>query len=265
MNIIRQIADRIYADYLMPSRLGEYQKLLEASLQAGYEHLTVHQYYTRIKANTLSQHKVFIHRHDIDTDPGTARMMFAIEKKLGIHSTYYFRLSTLDIPLMKEIHDFGSEASYHFEEIASFCKEKRLKTRKDVIQHLPSIREQFIQNFQKIEKLSGIKLHTVASHGDFVNRKLGLTNQLIIEGEAQRTTLGIDCETYDDLLMKNLDLYVSDRPYPTYCSHRNILDAIGTYNTICMLTHPRHWRTNWYINTKDNLIRFYEGLKYSLA
>jgi hypothetical protein len=264
MNIIRRIANRIYADYLMPSRLGEYQKLLEASLQAGYEHLTIQQYYTRIKEKTLNHRKTFIHRHDIDTDTETARMMFAIEKKLDIHATYYFRLSTLDVQLMKEIHDFGSEASYHFEEIASFCKERNLKTRADVIQYLPLIREQFSRNFRNVEKLSGIKLHTVASHGDFVNRKLGIANHLITEGEAQRNTLGIECETYDDLLIKSFDLYVSDKPYPIYYSHDNIFDAIGTYNTICMLTHPRQWRTNWYVNTKDNLIRLYEGLKYSL-
>mgnify|MGYP006145381963 CR=1 FL=1 len=64
---------------------------------------------------------VLVHRHDIDTDLPTARRMFALEQKHGVRASYYFRLSTLDFGLMRDIERYGSEASYHYEEIATYA------------------------------------------------------------------------------------------------------------------------------------------------
>ncbi len=44
----------------------------------------------------------------------TAKKFFEIENKYNVKASYYFRLSTLDYKFMKEIHEYGSEASYHF-------------------------------------------------------------------------------------------------------------------------------------------------------
>jgi hypothetical protein len=70
---------------------------------------------------------VLVHRHDIDSDLRTARKMFALEVKHGVQASYYFRLSTLDYGFMRDIEAAGGEASYHYEEVATYAKRHRLR------------------------------------------------------------------------------------------------------------------------------------------
>jgi hypothetical protein len=69
-----------------------------------------------------------------------------------------------------------------------------------------------------IEKESTIKIQSVAVHGDFVNRELGVINNVITDDLSLRKEPGIKCEAYDSILMNLFDLYISDKPYPTYYS-----------------------------------------------
>ena len=262
MGKLTTIKNRIYSDYLMPSRLGEYEKIIKQLCNDGYEHVTFREYKKLLKIGLETNKKYFINRHDIDTDVATAKEFFKIEKKYNIKASYYFRLSTLDFDFMKEIEAYGSEASYHFEEIAQYAKDNHLKTKDAVITHMTQIKEQFILNFQMIEDNLGFKLHTVCSHGDFVNRKLKIVNNEITKDEKLRNELGIQCETYDKEIMNSFDIYVSDKPYPYFYSPKPLVEFIGNQNIICMLSHPRQWRTAPIINTIDNLKRAYEGLKW---
>src|SRR6185436_15562769 len=149
---------RIYSDYLMKNRFGLYRAILETALKKGYEHLSLIQFYDLIKKNGLSPgRKTFVLRHDIDSDVNAATLFFDIEKSLGVKSSYYFRLSTLDINLMKQIHQYGSEASYHYEELATYCKQNKIKHNDEVSAHLNFIKEKFKQNFLRIENQLGYK------------------------------------------------------------------------------------------------------------
>jgi hypothetical protein len=163
---------------------------------------------------------------------------------------------------MKEIETFGSEASYHFEEIASFCKRNKITTKSEALSKIEKIKEEFIFNFKQLESDLGYKLETVASHGDFVNRKLKLINNEITNDTLVRKQLNISCEAYDEFLHDSFDAYISDKPHPIYYSPENIFDVIGKANVICMLTHPRQWETNFWVNTKDNILRAIEGFKF---
>lgn len=72
-------------------------------------------------------------------------------------------------------------------------------------------------------------------------------------------------ETYDDIAMKNVTFRTSDTIYPRFDTNGKVEDAIlKNEKVIYFLTHPRHWRSNFYINTKDNLFRLYEGLRWKL-
>ena len=260
MGKLTTIKNRIYNDYLMPSRLNEYETVLRTLNQEGYKHITFREYKKLLDTDNLDG-RYFINRHDIDTDIATAKEFFKIEKKYNAKASYYFRLSTLDFKFMKEIEDYGSEASYHFEEIAQFCKDNHIKSRDEVINRLDDIKKIFIENF-KIIKNGGMQLQTICSHGDFVNRKLQITNNEITKDENLRKELGIICETYDKDLMDSFEIYVSDKQYPIFYSPDSIFNYIGEKDTICMLTHPRQWRTNFIINTIDNLKRIYEGFRW---
>lgn len=265
MGIIKSLYNRIYADYLMPSRLKEYEKIITTSLSEGYTHITLRDYYQSLIEGTLTEKRYFIHRHDIDTDLRTTKKMFEIEKKHNVHTTYYFRMSTITPKLMKEIEAFGSEASYHFEEIASFCKKNNINSKEKALSKLDIIKEEFIKNTQQLEQKLGYKFKTVASHGDFVNRKLSLINNEITKDNSVRDKAKIVAEAYDSILHNSFDAYISDKPYPKYYSPNNIFSEIGKSDVICMLSHPRQWETNFWVNTKDNILRLIEGIRFRLS
>ncbi len=263
MGKLRSVFHRVYSDYFMPSRLGEYENIIKELVSNGYEVISFREYCQRYENNHLRKgDKIFISRHDIDTDIKTAKEFFDIEKKYNVQASYYFRLATLDTEFMKAIESYGSEASYHFEEIAQYCKDNRISEEQEVFKNMEAIRLIFERNFLRIERKIGIKIKTVCAHGDFVNRALGIVNNEITKDIKLRQRLGISFEAYDKEIIENFDAYISDTMYPTFYKPESIFNVIGKHNVICMLTHPRHWRTNFWVNTLDNLRRLYEGVKW---
>lgn len=65
---------------------------------------------------------LIILRHDVDSDPVTAREMWRIEKQLSLRATCYFRLPTLDVNFMKELEAEDGEAGAEAKFIAWPCE-----------------------------------------------------------------------------------------------------------------------------------------------
>ena len=259
---MNQVFNRLYSDYFMPSRLRQYNALVLEAKNAGYWQTSVRTYFKSRGKTTGSGKKIIVHRHDIDTDVRTARKIFNIEKKHGIQSSFYFRLATLDFDFMREIEAYGSEASYHYEEIADFAKKNHIKSADEIRGRLAEIREQFFSNYDYIEKKLGTKLETVASHGDFANRRLNVINRELLNDQKLRARCGIACESYDAALLDSFDIYISDRPHPQYYHPISPFSAIDRYQRICFLTHPVQWETNWIESTKHNVRRLVDELKW---
>lgn len=259
---MKKVLDRLYSDYAMPSQLAAHESVICAAADAGYAQVSVRDFFAQLNHRKDTARCTLVHRHDIDTDLRTARKLFEIEQRHNVRSTYYFRLSTLDIPLMREIEDYGSEASYHYEELATFAKRHRIREPADVLRRLPEIKEEFVTNFHSIEQRLGRKMTTVASHGDFANRALNLQNTVILGDPKVRSSCGITCEAYDQSLMKNTDIYISDRPHPQYFYPKPPKDALGRHERIYLLTHPRQCETNWRANTRENISRLYQSLMW---
>lgn len=253
---------RLYCDYLMPSQLPAYEEVVRVAHQAGYTQTSVRGYFDLVRADRCPSDKVIVHRHDIDTDLRTTRKLFDIERKHGIRSSYYFRLSTLDFTLMREIEEYGSEASYHYEELATYAKKHKIKDPAALRNRMPEIRADFVANFSRIEQRLGKKMRTVASHGDFANRRLQVYNTEILADQQLRENCGIACEAYDRALLDSIDIYIADRPAPQYYHPSSPFEALRGQRRICLVTHPRQVETNWKDNTKDNLFRFYQGLAW---
>ena len=109
---MRQILHRLYADFFMPSRLREYRDFFVAALRLGYQVFSIRDFWSVLQTEGVQAGKKYlILRHDIDTDTATAKLMWLIECALGIRSSYYSRLSTLDVTFMREIERIGGEAS----------------------------------------------------------------------------------------------------------------------------------------------------------
>lgn len=262
MKATSTLLNRLYADYLMPSRLDVFENIIVAARDSGYTQTSVRDFWEILRSGQPVPDRVLLRRHDIDTDLRTTRKLFEIEKKHGVRSSFYFRLSTLDLELMHEIEAYGSEASYHYEELATFAKRSHIKEPLLLMKQLAGIRGEFLDNFRRIERQLGRKIRTVASHGDFANRHLKLNNTEVLNDAQLRADCGIECETYDSVLIRQFDIYISDCPAPRYYRPVHPIDAIGRYPRIYMVTHPRQCATNWTVNTKDNFLRMYEALRW---
>ncbi|MCG8448716.1 MAG: hypothetical protein MI725_03925, partial [Pirellulales bacterium] len=110
-----------------------------------------------------------------------------------------------------------------------------------------------------------LPMQTVASHGDFVNRKLGLCNWEITKDRELRAELKIELEAYDEHGAPIIQARCSDAPYPQFWTPENPIAAIQQrLSCVYLLVHPRHWRANRAVNLGDTIVRAWQGLHYSV-
>jgi hypothetical protein len=253
---MKALVARLYGHYLMPSRLPEYRRIVQRAQGLGYVQLSLRDLVTRLPHERPDCY--LVHRHDIDSDVRTARKIFAIEREYGVTASYYFRLSTLDRAFMREIEDYGSEASYHYEEIADYAKRHHLKDAAALRARLDEIRQLFLANARQVGTLLGQTPVTVASHGDFVNRRLNIINCELLSDPAVRAASGVRYDAYDADVLSLFDAYISDRPPPRFYAPCPISQVLGRAKRICLLTHPVQWETNWRENSRMDWRRLIE-------
>lgn len=262
--ILESIWNRIYDDFLMPSGLASYRRLLESALRAGFDTVSIERFWQLIVAGNVDPaRRYLILRHDIDTDSRTAAEMWEIERSLGIAGSYYFRLSTLDLGLMKRIASGGGEVSYHYEELAAVAKEHRLHDRESVLRRMPEIQDRFRRNLETLREATGLSMRVVASHGDFVNRRVRLPNYVLLIDPRMRRLADIDLEVYDDAFLRNVSHKHSDTGHPWHESASDIgsmLDA--RVPVLYVLVHPRNWQARRPENAIDDLRRLKEGVMF---
>lgn len=146
----------------MDFTLDKYTELVKTFRSKGFAFWTFEQYCTR---KDSTPEKMVIMRHDVDKKPENALVMARIESEAGIKATYYFRESTFDENVVREIAGLGHEIGYHYE------------TYSDCDGHIGDAIELFKDNLEKIRKIYDVK--TISMHGspmsDCDNRDLWLT------------------------------------------------------------------------------------------
>ncbi len=256
---------RIHADFLMPSRLGEFARLLETALHADYEVMGIQRFWRERAPSEEGSERRFVLRHDVDTDPGTAAALWQIERGLGIAGSWFFRLSTRDTALMAAIALSNGEVGYHYEELATIAKERRLRTRDEALAALPEARDRFRANLAELRVATGLPLRVAASHGDFANRHVGVPNWTLLADRSFRDEVGIDLEGYDADLLARMPLRSTDTAPPRRWVAEDPLAAIGRGEPVVYaLVHPRHWRVARAINARDDVARIIDGVRYRL-
>lgn len=96
--------------------LHTYQRLLLTFRQAGYVLLSFEEYLT----SSVLPERFVILRHDIDKRAAQALKMATLEHEMGVHASYYFRVSsdTNQPHVICQIADWGFEIGYHYEDMA---------------------------------------------------------------------------------------------------------------------------------------------------
>jgi hypothetical protein len=251
-----RLAGRLYGDYLLPSRLREYELLLSLALAAGYETLPLGEF----AAGSAAPERVLLVRHDIDADIPTAARMWAIEKRLGIRGTWFFRLRTWDDALIAEIAAAGSEVGYHYEELATLALRRGARTEQAALALVDEARDLLRVDLEALRQRSGLPLRTLASHGDFANRVTGVPNRVLLDDAALRAELAIELEAYDERLTARFGARSSDRGYPKLWVPSDPADAIrGGAGVVEILIHPRPWGAAPLTNARLDLARIRDG------
>lgn len=249
---IKTILYRIYNDYFMKNRYGVYDDLINKLLENGYQFIRISEY-----KKLYDSGKHVIIRHDIDSDVKIARKMFEIEKKYNVKSTFYFREKTLDDNLIKDIIDYGSEFGYHYEEIATYVKKNKIKNREKIVKDMPIIKRQFDSNLKSIEIRYNTTIKSVAAHGDFINRKYNITNNMIFDEKSHSNVI----EAYDKRIEGKLDARISDDFGPRYWKPQVPEKIIGENNNILILVHTRYWNKSPIERFKEDACRLIEGIR----
>jgi hypothetical protein len=163
--------------------------------------------------------------------------------------------------LAQKIAAHGSEVGYHFEEIASVAKRLGLGSKPQIDAHLDLIRNEFRNNFLGFRARAGVTLRTVASHGDFINRRIGVPNQYLLT-DALLDELGI-VDGYDRRIHAGLTARFSDWPPPDWWRPADPLHALQDRPaTVSILVHPRQWICNPALNLRLDAMRLVEEIAW---
>jgi hypothetical protein len=239
--LLSSLRHRAYQDFFMGSRLADYRRLLDSLKERGYAFRTMAEFVQASSRGEKAVSPTCLLRNDIDSDPDGAARMFACDRAAGVRATYFFRLATIDPPLMRDIARHGGEVGYHFEEIASAAKRLGLRSREQIEAKLDSIRHEFRENISAFRDRSGVAPRMVASHGDFANRRIGIPNHHLLTRDLMDET-GIVADAYDPRIHAQLDARYSDWPAPHWWRpHSPVSERPERARTISILVHPRQW------------------------
>ena len=252
-----KIKQRIYADFLMPSRVNEYEEILALAREKGYDFHTLRSF-SQLAAVDPNR-KYMVLRRDVDTAANRIQWeMLKAEIKTGARCSSYFRKNTINKKLMVEIEKNGGEATYHYEEIATWCYKNRERRKEEILKHLKEFQSMFIKNVEKIRKECRVPVLTVSSHGEYVNRMLHIDNKIIAEREIL-DHCGIIIDAYDDEYKSKCSIRIHDHDRVNFVD--DVKNAINNGEPVIeVLTHPRQWGASPLTNLLDDINRFFKQL-----
>jgi hypothetical protein len=247
----------------MGSRMSLYRALLGFLVQTGYVFQTLSEFAESAESRGPDTAPVCLFRNDVDSDPAGAALMFACDQAAGVRATYFFRLSTLDLKLARQIANSGSEVGYHFEEIATVAKRLGLRSKEQVDANIEFIRREFCANFLDFAAKTGLRPRVVAAHGDFANRRIGIPNHYLLNRE-MLNELGIVADAYDPRIHASLQARFSDWPAPRWWNPADPVTALRERPaTISILVHPRQWTCNPLLNIRLDTMRLREEVDWN--
>lgn len=236
---------KILHRYIQNNRIAEYEDILAKARDHGYQMLTLENY---AKGDYDKGKKVLLLRHDVDhISPGTRAMLNA-EQKYGATASYYFRWSTADYFLMKDIIAGGGEGSLHFETIANFLRRQQGKrySKEDVLVRKDFFLELLKHELALFRAYYDVPCQTLASHGAEENSMVGVSNNYLTDDDSVYGDLGIVLESYQQKFIESMGIYISDTVMEYNGGYRYgitpqeaIADGISP---ILFLSHPNHWK-----------------------
>lgn len=230
----------VFKTILFNNRFKKYKEYIEYALKSDYKVCSMAEFY----GDRNSDVKHFVLRHDVDDFLPATREMFEIEKKMGVHSTYYFRWSTIDEKLIADMLEAGFDVGLHYETVATYIRENNIKHKDDInISIVQSILKDEIKRF-KIKYNQNMT--SCCSHGAPENRLLDISSNVLLEN-VNYEDYGIVYEAYDKDLYTQYDIYhIMDQNIRFnfgFAYKSNPIEGINLgCKNIVFLAHPTHWK-----------------------
>jgi hypothetical protein len=258
------LATRVYRNYLQRERLDEFRRLVRRAIDLRYETMTLSAFAERVGAGgPASRGRVLLLRHDVDSDVPRARRMWEIERQLGATATYFFRRATWDVAFMRELRCAGCEVGYHYEELATLVKEQGAATAGEARRLIAPARERLRVSLAELRAGSELELDVIASHGDFANRVVDVSNVELLADPAFRAMIGVRLEAYD--IEDHVDVRATDAASPAYWWPLDPIEAIERGERVVeVLIHPRAWGASPVANARADVDRLLDGARYGL-
>ncbi len=219
------------------SRWAEYRRLLRDARERGYELWSLEEW---LRADGSPASAVIIVRHDVDQHPRSVLPMLAIERELGVRSTWYFRWRTAARPVIEAVRQAGGEVGLHYETLTRLVRERSLSAA-DVDRRLVAEARAILRREIVAFKRTFGPIDSVCPHGD--SRVPGVSNQILLEGQTY-TDYGIEFDGNEAVNRRPLSLWLTDRSVPDgrwkdgLQPHREL--ATGT-SPILLVIHPNNW------------------------
>ena len=228
----------VLSTILKNNRLDTYSRYINYAKENDYKCCSMMEFY-----KDPDNGKHFVLRHDVDfRSPSTAKM-FYVERDLGVHSTYYFRKSTLDVSLARLMIDNGFEVGFHYETLSDYALENNLTSVSE--KDIDCCKARLKEEIKEFNRLIGTNISSIVSHGAKKNIEIGKSNNLLLEGHNYED-YGVIFEGYDELLYeKHITSHIMDgnirRNYGYYYETNPIDEINQGKKNIVFLTHPNHW------------------------
>lgn len=222
---------------LSRSRWPEYLRLLEQATAAGYNIVTLEQWLD----DDQQGERVLILRHDVDQCPRSALWMLAIEQRLGVRSTWYFRWRTARPRVINAVRAAGGEVGLHYETLSRMVIEARAhgaQVRAEEL--LGPARRMLHRELIAFSILFG-STRSACAHGD---TRVPDVNNAVLLRDTALPGYGLEFDANASMRSHDLAVWLTDRSRAER-SWRDGLDAseiIASHaSPILLLTHPNNW------------------------
>jgi len=221
---------------LTRSRWGEYRRLLDAAIGAGYDIVSLESF---IAAGGERRSPTLILRHDVDQAPSSVAPMLAAERERGLTATWYFRWRTARPDVVDAVRKAGGDVGLHYETLTRqllACPAAADAPAPDISAGRQILKAEILGFAERFGPI-----RSVAAHGD--TRAPGVRNADLLRDQ-EPEDFGVDFDANDVMRRHRLACWLTDRSKAEGL-WKDGLDPLalfaGQASPILCLTHPNNW------------------------
>jgi len=216
------------------SRWSAYRTLLSAALDGGYEVLSLDEWFHH---RPDAAARVLVLRHDVDQQPVSALRMAAIERELGLRSTWYFRWRTAHPSVIDAIAADGGAVGLHYETLTrALLTTGASRASPELIERC---RDELRQEIATFARRHG-PTHSICPHGD--TRVPGVDNLVLLRYQ-DPAAFGVAFDGNEVMRGRLLGAWLTDRRGGA--SWKDDADPLALMrdrtSPIFAIIHPNNW------------------------